>query len=213
MTDHTQQLREKLAAHRRAVSARRSRAYVSCPDRVLGLPVQPITPPTWTLLHAIGSRFVLGGTPLEGDIRNYLWFHSRLFPLAAFVPAPVARLLKWFALLRFTVLLRRRRDPDWYVATLTLAGAEITGLLNDALADAPKGNTDCAPGPCLQAQFEHACASAYGWSPAFTSRQPLRRLFQLLRSAAPADTDDEAERAIRFAHLRDRNAAHLVSSR
>ncbi len=206
-TDHTQQLRSRIAAHRAAVSARRSRAYLDCPDFVLGRACRPITAPTWTMLHATGNRLVMGGVPLEGDLRNYLWFHSRLFALSAWLPASLARVLKWFALLPFSAALHRRRDTDWYAATLAVAGAEARALIHEALADAPAGDgRDCAPGPCLQAQFEHFCAVTYGWSPAFTARQPLRRLFQLRRCIDAATDEDPEERAIRFDHLRQRNA-------
>lgn len=209
--DHTTSLRSRIAAHRSEVAARRARAYVDCPDLVLGFAVRPVSPASWTLLHATGNRLVTGGTPLEGDLRNYLWFHSPLFALSRHLTGWRLRLLKWVALLPFSILLHRRRDWHWYTATLALAGAEIKGHLHDALADAPVGNSDCAPGPCLQAQFEHWCALHYGWAPAITREQPLRQLFQLLRSAAKADDDDEGERQIRFAHLRERNAAHLNS--
>jgi hypothetical protein len=212
LTDHTQQLRQRIAAHRASVSARRARAYVDCPDYVLGCACRPLTPPTWTMLHATGNRLATGGVPLEGDLRNYLWFHSRLFLLAAWLPALLARALKWLALLPFSVTLHRRRDPDWYAATLALAGAEIRAIIAEALADAPAGDgRDCAPGPCLQAQFEHFCAERYGWAPAFTSRQPLRRLFQLRRCLDAATDDDPEERAIRYAHLRERNASALAA--
>jgi hypothetical protein len=204
--DPTAQLQQAIADHRAATSARRARAFVDCPDSVLGLNVQPITPRTWTMLQAIGSRLLANETPLEGDVRNYFWFHSRLFRLASALPAPLSRVLKWFALLRFSVVLHRRRDVDWYCATIATAANEIRGIISDALADAPRSGRSCAPGPCLEAQLIHFAASAYGWTPERTRAMPLRHLIQLVRSAAPADEDDESERQIRFAHLRQRNA-------
>jgi hypothetical protein len=202
MSSPTNVLRDKIAAHRSGVSSRRARSYVDCPDEVLGMAVQPLTPATWTLLHATANRVVTGEVPLEPDIRNYLWFHSWLFPLGRFFSGWRLRCLIWLALIRWYCGLRR---GNWYVEALALAGMEIRGLLEEALADAPAGGGDCAPGPCLQAQFEHFCATSYGWAPAFTSSQPLRRLFQLRRCLDASDADDEGERQIRFAHLRERN--------
>lgn len=203
--DPTLALQAAIAQHRSAVAARRARAFVDCPDTVLGLSLRPLTPRSWTLLHAIGSRLLTGEQPLEGDVRNYLWFHSLLFPLASRLPAPGSRLLKWLSLLPFSAVLHRRRDVDWYAATLAVAIHEVHGLLADALADAPQSDRACAPGPCLEAQFIHFAAATYGWPPARTRATPLRQLMQLVRAAHPAD-DDEQERQIRFAHLRQRNA-------
>lgn len=210
----TASLQSAIAAYRTEVAARRARAFVDCPDTVLGLNVQPVTPPSWTLLQAIGSRLLTDEIPLEGDIRNYLWFHSPLFALAEgwrrIAPKPLAevghRLLKWFALLRFSALLHRQPDSDWYAATLATAVNEIRGILSDALADAPSGGRACAPGPCMEAQLIHFFSTQYRWSPERIRATPLRQLMQLVRAAAPADTDDEGERQIRFAHLRQRNA-------
>lgn len=206
--DPTAQLQQAIADHRASVAARRARAYVDCPDTVLGFPVRPLTAPVWTMLHATGNRLVCGGVPLEGDLRNYLWFSSRLFSLSSGF-RPLSSALKWLALLRFNLVLHQRpRDWHWYSATLALAGAELRAIIEEALADAPRGDgTDCAPGPCLQAQFEHFCAVTYGWSPAYTATVPLRRLFQFRRCLDTADADDPEERAIRFAHLKARNDA------
>lgn len=203
--DPSVDLQQTIAAYRSEVSARRARAFIDCPDTVLGLSLRPVTPPTWTMLQAIGSRLLTEETPLEGDVRNYLWFHSRLFWLGSQLPAPCSKLLKWLALLPFSAQLHRRRDIDWYAATLATAINEIRGLLSDALADAPRGDRACAPGPCLEAQLIHFCAEQYGWSPERTRATPLRQLMQYVRAATPSD-DDDGERAIRFAHLRKRNA-------
>lgn len=203
--DHTAQLQQEIAEHRLAVSARRARAFIDCPDSVLGLNVLPVTARTWTMLQAIGSRLLTGETPLEGDIRNYIWLHSPFQPVAARWPS-LAGLLKWCALLRFNMILHRQRDSDWHAATLATAANEIAGILSDALSDAPRGERACAPGPCLEAQLIHYCATAYHWPAERASTTPLRQLMQLVRAAAPADTDDEGERQIRFNHLRRRNA-------
>jgi hypothetical protein len=167
----TESLQKAISEHREAVAARRARAFIDCPDYVLGMPVRPVTPSSWTMLHAVGSRLLTDETPLEGDVRNYLWFHSRLFTLSPFW-APV---LKWVALLRFSAVLHRRRnDVEWYVATIATAINDIRGILSDALADAPTGGRSCAPGPCMEAQLVHFCASTYGWSEASSRATPLR---------------------------------------
>lgn len=200
----TEKLQREIADHRASVSARRARAFIDCPDYVLGMPVRPVTPATWTMLQAVGSRLLTAATPLEGDIRNYLWFHSRLYMPTAWWTVPT--FAKWGALFRFNTVLHQRSDVDWYAAVIATAANEIRGILSDAIADAPTGGRSCAPGPCLEAQLIHFCGSTYHWPAALTQRTPLRRLFQLVRSALPANEDDEAERNIRFAHLRARNA-------
>ncbi len=202
MTDPTTELNQEIAAYRKATIERRARAFIDCPDHVMGIEVLPITPRTWTMLTASGSRFMLGGQPMEGDIRNYLWFHSRLFKVPRWVAS--ASWLKWFALLRFNVMLHRQKDVNWYCATVALAGSSIAGILDEAMADAAKGGAG-SPGPCLEAQLIHVCAKEYGWSPERTRETPLRYMFQYVRCMNP-DDDDSGEQRVRFAHLEKWNA-------
>lgn len=196
----TDELNQMIAEYRVATIARRARAFIDCPDYVLGLELLPLTPKTWTMLSASGSRFLAGGQPMEGDIRNYLWFHSRLFTLRPWL-APV---MKWLALLRFNATLHRKRDIDWYCATVALAAASIYGVIEEALADAAKGGGG-APGPCLEAQLIHLCAKEYGWLPERTQATPLRHLFQLVRCINPEETE-EGERQVRFDFLKKKQA-------
>ena len=207
--DHTSTLRREISAHRSAVAARRARAFIDCPDRVLGLPVRPLTVATWTMLHATGSRFLLGGTPMEGDVRNYLWFHSRLFPLALLLPAPCSLLLKWLALLPFTAVIRLHpTSVNHYCAVIARATDDIHGILAEAFAEAPApGNRDgTAPAGCLEAQLLHLFVSEYGWTPSQVRALPLARLLQLARQFSDPG-DDPSEQAIKWAHLSRRNDA------
>lgn len=202
--DHTEELNRKIQEYRSAVIDRRARAFVDCPDYALGLELKPLTPKTWTMLHATGNRLICGGQPLEGDLRNYIWFHSENYTIGG----RFAKLRKWSALLRFNIMLRRRQSSDWYVACLALMGTELARIINDTLADAPKGGNPTSPGPCMEAQFIGLFAKEYGWNPEYTREQPLRKLFQLRRNFDQSD-DDDGERAIRFNHLRQRNAGKL----
>lgn len=153
------------------------------------------------MLHATGNRLICSGQPLEGDLRNYIWFHSPLFTDSG----RFAKARKWAALLKFNVMLHRKRNADWYAACLALMETEIVRIISDALADAPTGGRATSPGPCMEAQFIGLFAKEYGWTPEYTSAQPLRKLFQLRRNFDHTG-DDEGERRIRFAFLRERNA-------
>lgn len=204
MQDPTAQLRSSLAAAAATARARRARALVPGLDSVLGVPVRPLEPAAWTRLSAIGSPFTTAAPAYEGDVRNFIWFCSPLFMPRRWWTVPT--FAKWLALLPFNALLHRRRDVDWYCATVALAVAQIRGLVADALADAPSGEGGSpSPGPALEAQFIHFCAERYGWSPAYTRRQPLRLLWQLFATACPAD-DTSEERAAKIAHLTRRKA-------
>ena len=199
----SQELQEKIAAHRVEQAARRARAFIDCPDRVLGISIKNLTPATWTMLHATNSRFVVpNGPPLEGDIRNYLWFHSRLFTTGF-----CARPLKWCALLRFSAILHAKRDSDYYCATLVLAAMDIKRILYDALADAPTGGRKDgrAAGACLEAQLITLMGGKLQWSEEKVKRTPLARLMQLRRCLVEDDGDDPVEYGIKMEHLRKRN--------
>ena len=202
-TSPTDELREQIAEHRRKNALRRAGAFVDCPERVLGMRVNPITVRTWTMLFAAESRFVLGGTPMEGDVRNFLWFHSRLFTVG-----PLAKPLRWLALLPFSARLHLRRDVDYYCAAIALATADIGRIIDDVLADAPKGHDKSGrpAAACLEAQMTHLFSKEYGWSPAQIRSLPLCRLIQLCRCFGD-DEEDPEEFAIKCAHLRKRNEA------
>lgn len=193
---------DQINEYRKANAARRSRAFCEGPDRVLGLAVRPMTLATWTRLHALGSRFVCGGTPLEGDVRNYLWLHSRLFTESRLLARP----LRWLALLPFSAFLHRQKDVDYYCATIALASADIYGIIAEVFADAPTGTRrdGSPPQGCLEAQLTHLFAKEYRWPVAYIRAQPLARLIQLARQFSD-ESEDPTERAIKFAHLRRRN--------
>jgi len=198
--NHTEELQQQIAEYRKEVTARRARAFIDCPDYLFKHELKPLTPKTWTMLHASGNRFLCGGMPLEGDIRNYIWYSSPWFTMEG----RFIKNRKWASLLWWNTILHSRKDEDWYVATLALAGAEIAGIVHETLADAPTGGKNTSPGPCLEAQFIHLCAVEYGWAPEYTREQPLKKLFQLRRNFDTTE-DDEGERQIRFAHLRKIN--------
>lgn len=205
LTAETLTLRQALAAASVGVPARRAHAMVPGPDRVLGLRVRPLTLPVWSRLEACDSPFIRGGQAREGDVRNYLWFSSRLWMRPAWWNVPT--FAKWCALLPFNSLLHARKGLTWYSFALAQAITDIEGIVRDAVADAPRaGSPDAgAPGPALEAQFIDFCAGRYGWSAARTRRVPLRELFQLFRSACPPDAAAEQQSAI-IAHLTRRNA-------
>lgn len=198
--EHTSELNRRINEYREETVARRARAFVDCPDYALGIELQPITPKTWTMLHATGNRLICGGQPLEGDIRNYLWFHSPLFTDTG----RFAKWRKWRALLRFNIMLHKKRSVEWYTACLALMETDLKRIIHEALADAPTGGKSTSPGPCMEAQFIGLFAKEHGWTPEYTRVQPLRKLFQLRRNFDQTD-DDEAERRIRFQFLRERN--------
>lgn len=197
-------LDQALAAYRAEADQRRSGAFTDCPEYVLGIPVRPITPATWTLLGATGSAFVAGRIAQEGDIRNFLWFHSPLFTTHRLFSGP----RRWLAHLRFNAILHRRRDLGYYAGHLAMAGADIDRIIVDTFADVAAPNhtgRSVAPGACLEAQLEHFFRQHYGWPAARTRHTPLRRLFQYMRCISPGE--DVGEQAIKVAYLRSRNAA------
>lgn len=198
----TEEVQSQITEHRKANAARRARAFCDGPDRVLGFAVRRMTLPTCTLLHAIGSRFTTGETPMEGDVRNYLWLHSRLFTDIPFIVKP----LRWLALLPFSAALHRQKDVDYYCAVIAMAANDIQGIIADVFADSPRGQRkDGSPAQgCLEAQLIHLFVKEYGWTPAFIRKQPLAQLIQLARQFG-GDDEDAQEKEIKFAHLRKRN--------
>lgn len=192
----------------------RQRAHAFCEgaESVIGIPVKPITPATFSLLVATRSRFLTGGLVGEGDVRNFLWFHSY-----DYVPTNVRGWEKRRerALRRFTLQLNRpwrrwlRLPPsaEHKAALLALAITDIRAMVTAALADAGRGSGK--PVASLQASLINNFAAAYGWSPETISNMPLRQLFQLDRAMAAsrgAELRDDDEDALLAAHLRRRQA-------
>lgn len=204
MSPDQHSLSASLAAYHAGAAQRRACATVPGPDYVLGLPVRPLTAPSYTRLAAIASPFLTGETAHEGDIRNYLWFHSRLFTTTPWLARP----LRWLALLRFSAQLHRRgrRDETYAAGILALARADIRAGLEAALADAPAGDDKGdPPGATLEIQLIHLFTRDARWPLARVRRTPLRILFQYLRCMNPGP--DRGELAVKAAHLRARNAA------
>jgi hypothetical protein len=206
-----------LPAYRRHAVQRLAESFCDVPDDVLGIPVKPLTPATFTMLLATGSRFVVGKeAPAEGDVRNFIWFHS---PLFAHAGQPFSKLRKWIALRRLQWKLTHpwRRwlgmRPSAHLYSLTLAHAieEIEQLVEQAFAFMATGGGKADPVPLatLEASLVHRFASAYGWPAEQTRQTPLRQLFQLdrciLRSRGE-DIKDQGYEAILEAHLRQRLA-------
>ena len=144
---------------RRRSARRRSAAWASVPEDVLGLPLSPITPATFDLLHGTGNAFVSGHPPTLADVRNFILYHSPDFdpdhPTARFWP-------------RFRISLRisaalcppltpRARRAAITAANLTRAITEIRAIVTATWADALPGNDDETAGPslaaCLHAQL------------------------------------------------------------
>lgn len=210
-TDQRLKLPE-LVAYREAASRRRAAAFCDAPDYVLGQEVRPLTPRTFSMLVAVDCHFILGGRATEGDVRNYLWFHSprwrhagtprwqsekrrALRPLFRELASP------WRRVLGLPL------DMPRYAAALALAVADIRRLVEDAFADCPAGSGDGAAIATLEAQLVSAFARELHWPADYTRNQPLRQLFQLLRclrSARGEDVGDRGEQEILAAHLRRR---------
>ncbi len=213
--DHRLRLPE-LVAYREAAARRRAAAFCDAPDYVLGIVVQPLTPRTFSMLAAVGCHFVCGGRPTEGDVRNWIWFHSPAWTnrqgagwqrRKAAALRPFLRQLDAHPLLRR--LTRRPLDLAHYHAVMALAIADIRRLVEDAFADCPAGGPDVAPVATMEAQLTNTFAKAYGWAPERTRATPLRQLFQLVRCIQQAnghDIADRGEQEIVAAHLRRRQA-------
>jgi hypothetical protein len=210
-----------LAEYRRATAHRRAAAFCDLPDYVLGIPVLPVTPRTFSMLFAIESRFIFGGQPMEGDVRNFLWFHSPLYANCAVAGwqgrkrRALAPLCRQLGVERWRRWLGLGISADRYAAALVLAISDINKILDDAFADAPRGKSTKAPLASLEATLIHEFAAAYDWTPERTRNTPLRQLFQLNRCVAAYsghDVRDDGEDAILADHLLKKNADKLAQA-
>lgn len=197
-----------LAEYRRLAAKRRAEAFVPGLDNVCGIPCNPITPQSFTMLLALGSRFVCGGgQPGEGDIRNYLWIHSPEFePGNSWrIRRKRERVVSKFTALGRKAWLRVFRAPDihTYVAAMAFAINDIARLVEDALADAPasSGIGQKPARATLEAQMIDIFAQAYQWTPKRTRTTPLRQLYQLIRLINADHNPDAREAEIIGAHL------------
>ena len=200
-----------LAEYRKAAAWRRAAAFVPGPDNVCGLLCRPMTPATYSQLFALRSRFITGGQPGEGDVRNYLWIHSPQFvpgdsPSAKRTRARVLRPFERLTMKRWLGVLRRP-DEDTYCAAVALAINDIIRLVEDAFADEAAGGSWRPVRATLEAQMIALFADAYGWTPERTSSTPIKQLYQLVTLINGTDTPDAGEAAIIEAHLRKLNNA------
>jgi hypothetical protein len=205
-----------LLEYRAKVSRRRAAAFCDAPEYVLGSEVRPLTPATFSMLHAVGNAFVTGARPEVSDVRDYLWFHS---PLYGHCGVKDWRQRKRKALRRFgnqacapwRKWLGRAPDLNRFRAVMAMAVSEIEALVNDAFADAPpRSGTKTRPTASLEASLIDEFASSYRWEPERTRNTPLRQLFLLLRcirAGRGQEVGDDGENEIIYAHLRARNDA------
>jgi len=205
----------ELVAYRAAAARRRAEAFCDAPEYVLGSLVLPLTPRTFSMLVAVESHFVCGGRATEGDVRNYLWFHSAEWCHAG---TPGWQRRKARALRRLNRELANpiRRlmgfplDLARYGAALALAVADIRRLIEDALADCQTVTGSGSPVATMEAQLIATFAREFSWEPERTRNTPLRQLFQFLRCICKSrgeDIADAGEQEILAAHLRRRQAA------
>lgn len=167
------------------------------------------------MLLAIGSRFICGGRPTEGDVRNYLWFHSPRYShfgvagwqrrkARALRPLENALANPWHR------LVRRPLDRERYSVMMILAVSEIGSLVDEAFADCPADTgMPGAPIATMEAQLIHRFAMDYRWEPERTRHTPLKQLFQLtrcIRANNGEDVRDQGEIKILEAHLQRRLA-------
>jgi hypothetical protein len=200
-----------LIEYRAAAAKRRAGAFCEAPEYVLGTEVRPLTPATFSMLYAVRSPFVVGRRqPGEHDVRNFLWFHSRLYGHCG---VRFVGLRKWIALRKFSWqlspwwcrLFRLSAPVHRYVATMAIACAEIQGMVDDAFADSPPAaGRPSRPIATLEAYMIHEFSASYGWSQEKTRHTPLRQLIQLLRcirSARGVEISDEGEDLVWANHL------------
>lgn len=207
----------ELTEYRAAQVKRRAEAFCDIPHYVLGTPIKPITPASFTRLLAAENRFICGGVAEIEDVWRFVWNHSPLY-------CPRAQ---WFFRLRKWVGLRRLRfqfnyppsghnKADWQRAVLVLATAEIRQIVNDTFADLPAKSA--RPGKQIatnEAFFIHEFSVAYNWTPERTRHTPIRKLLQLhrcIRSARGDDVSDDGEDNILAAHM-DKMNAQLAAER
>lgn len=207
----------QLDAYRKATAKRRATAFCDAPEYVFGIEVKPLTPATWSMLCATGSRFVKGETALEGDVRNYLWFHSPRYGLKA------SKRVKRRALGRLTMAatqpwarwLGLKPSITRYCSVLATAVAEIETLIFEAFADAPQAKSNKGkPLATLESQLIVEFARELYWAPEQTRHTPLKQLFQHLRcihASKGHEPEDAGEDAMLYAHMKARNDALLAA--
>jgi hypothetical protein len=201
-----------LADYRRSAALAQAEAFCPIGSEVLGMMIEPLTPPRYSMLYAVGNRFLHGGTPREEDVKLYLWICS-----ASWVPNTRAGARRTYH--RALAPLNLALHPRWSLFGRSVERqAMILARVIDAIetitaadfASAPAaGGRAGSPLATLEAQMIHEFSVAYGWSAELTRRTPLRQLFQLhrlIRAARGEDVSDPVEDTIKAAHYQRRNA-------
>jgi len=215
-----------LETARRTSARRRSTAWACVPEEVLGLPLSPITPATFDLLHGTGNAFVCGLPPVVADVRNFILYHSPGFD----PDAPTPRFWPRFRLaLRISAALcppctpPHRRAPV-QASRFLRAVEQIRAIVTETWADSLPGNDADDTGPTLAAGLHAQLADLFGreyhhWPGVRPFRHtPLAQLFQLARCidrhhlGRDAVYFDRAEAAILTDYLRTANAHHPAPS-
>lgn len=206
-----------LGAYRAQTAIRRAEAFCNVPEYVAGTRVKPLTPATFSMLHATRSGFLTGRQVRVEDVINYLWIHSRGHVCTGVFGYGLRK--KW-ALRRFRFemgqpwmkWIGRKPDRARAIGVLNIAIAEIRQTLDDAFADSPAPSArPSKPIATLEAFFVHEFATAYNWPPEKTRHFPLRQLVQLhrcIRSARGDELSDEGEDKILADHMQAMQDAH-----
>lgn len=206
----------RLAHVRRQAHIRRASACALVPERVLLMPLRPLTPATWSLLVGTDSAFVSGAPAIAADVRNFVLFHSPRFDPDFPRASAWVRFRAHWALERALVpgRARLRSDARAGVRALRLqqAIAEIRAIVDDTFADVPMPEERAACEPprlaaSLEAQFLDLFAARY---PAWPLPQPIRHtpiriLTQLARCIDRAPYFDRGEARLDAAYLAELN--------
>ncbi len=185
-------------------------------DFVLGIELRAMCPATHSMLVANNSTFLRNGLPAPGDVRDYVWFHHPTFEADN-----ERQRLKVMAQLRAAAI-RANGAPWWKGDDETRladgyarAIQKIEDLVMETFADSPPpkdDDRDNTPiGACLEAQTIHTFSKSYPqWSVEYIRWQPLRKLYQYLRTMRAehgSDDMDREEARLMVAHLRTMQAA------
>lgn len=191
----------QLAEVQAQASARRLAAFVDYQSVVCGLPLQPLTLRTYTLLSAWGNAFVRGTPVTFKDIVQFVWVHQPAFHQfnvrgrravsrrlwSALRPAyptlnSIFRFLRCLPRCRFFRHLVVPTKGERYAAAI----AEIRRIVQEATADFPPGSDDAPPAICsLTPVFVNLMIRGYGLDFAAAEHRvahlPLKQLVQYLR--------------------------------
>lgn len=196
----------------RAKNARR-RAAAMCVDTdiVLGIELRALCPATHSMLVTKGNAFLRGSRPTPGDVRDYVWFHHPTFrPDDEPGRRVVMKQLERAAFRSSGLPWWRCRTGDRLAHGYAVAIQAIEESVESTFADAPAprdDDRDNTPiGACLEAQTIHTFSKAYpSWPVEYIRWQPLRKLYQYLRTMRAergSDDMDREEARLMVAHLR-----------